>query len=83
MADFVHARNVKRYKIRHEPLNTDFKKLYRFDRDNVHALAVYFLGRDHVETRGGALSAEQKMRIFLRYVADPGFQAGKKKSDLI
>jgi hypothetical protein len=83
MADFVHARNVKRYKIRHEPLNTDLKKLYRFDRDNVHALAVYFFGRDHVETRGGALSAEQKMRILLRYVADPGFQAGKKKSDLI
>jgi AAA+ ATPase superfamily predicted ATPase len=73
---FFRARNVKRYKIRHEPLNTDFKTLYRFDRDNVHALAVYFLGRDHVETRGGALSAEQKMRIFLRYVSDPGFQAG-------
>ncbi|CAH1381640.1 unnamed protein product [Tenebrio molitor] len=76
MADFVRARNVKRYKIRHEPLNTEFKTLYRFDRDNVHALAVYFLGRDHVETRGGALSAEQKMRIFLRNMADPGFQTG-------
>jgi hypothetical protein len=59
MADFVRAKNVKRYKIKHEPLNTDFKTLYRFDRDNVHALVVYFLGSDHVETRGGALSAEQ------------------------
>jgi hypothetical protein len=67
---------VKGHKIRREPLNTDFKTLYRFDRDNVHALAVYFLGRHHVETRGGALSAEQKMRIFLRYMADPGFHAG-------
>ncbi|KAJ4433356.1 hypothetical protein ANN_15615 [Periplaneta americana] len=28
------------------------------------------------ERRGGALSSEMKMKIFLRYMADPGFQSG-------
>lgn len=32
--------------------------------------------RDEFESRGGALRATAKIRIFLRYVGDPGFQSG-------
>jgi hypothetical protein len=32
MADFVRVRNLKRYKIKREPLNTDFKTLGRMNK---------------------------------------------------
>nr|CAH7754861.1 unnamed protein product [Callosobruchus chinensis] len=38
-------------------------------------MSEYFLG-DSGERRGGALTPLQKLKIFLRYVADPGFQTG-------
>ncbi len=52
-----------------------FKALYRFKEDNVERMAEYFLV-DTGEKRGGALSIKQQMQIFLRYLADPGFQIG-------
>lgn len=73
--DVVNLRKVKFYKRRKSPQDVDFKSLFRFEERNVQWLANQFLG-DNRETRGGALSPEMKMKIFLRYVADPGFQNG-------
>ena len=47
----------------------------RFSAENVTWLADYFLN-DCTETRGGALSPKMKMKIFLRCLANPGFQSG-------
>lgn len=69
----VHERKV--YKPRRLHLERDFKQLYRFKNENVEWLSEHFIG-ENGETRGGALSSEDKMKIFLRYVADPGFQVG-------
>ncbi|XP_030767179.1 putative nuclease HARBI1 [Sitophilus oryzae] len=54
---------------------SDFKTLFRFEEENVVWLADHFLGAD-LETRGAALSPVQKMKVFLRYCANPGFQSG-------
>lgn len=35
----------------------------------------YFVGKIN-ETRGGAMTAKDRMRTFLRYVSDPGYQSG-------
>lgn len=76
MAEYVpHVRFEKRYKTRVSPFTDDFKALYRFHEDNLQWIANHFLG-ENSETRGGALSSEHRMKIFLRYVADPGFQSG-------
>lgn len=69
----VRARKV--YKERRTPRKCHFRNLFRFDERNVRWLADYFIGVN-LETRGGALSPVQKMKVFLRYVADPGFQSG-------
>lgn len=69
-------RKTKVYKERREVEDEgDYRKLFRFDQKNVEWLANYFLGDSH-ERRGGALSSYEKMKTFLRYVADPGFQTG-------
>ena len=75
MVDLVNVRDVKHYKPRCSPHNKDFKKLFRFEENAVEWLSNYFL-HDTEETRGGALSALQKMKICLRYLADPGYQSG-------
>lgn len=75
MADFVNLRAQKQYKVRREPNRQDFKSLYRFEEENVNWMATYFLGENH-ERRGGALSSSHKMKVFLRYMANPGFQTG-------
>lgn len=75
MAAFLRIRGRKTYKERREPSESDYKKLYRFRKENVEWLSQYFLGNKD-ERRGAALTSEQQMRIFLRYVADPGFQNG-------
>lgn len=36
-------------------------------------MANYFLGENH-ETRGGSLSSQKRMEIFLRSISDPNFQ---------
>lgn len=69
-------RRRKNYKARRDSSIVDYKCLYRFRKENVRWLAQHFLGEETNETRGGALSNEEKMRIFLRYIGDPGFQAG-------
>lgn len=75
MAEVVDVRGVKQYKPRLPTLPRDFKELYRFNEDNVEWLANTFLGATE-ETRGGALSSVHKMKICLRYLADPGYQKG-------
>ena len=71
----VGLRRKKCYKTRRSSNNADFKSLYRFSEQNVQWISSHFLGESH-ERRGGALSSEQRMKIFLRYMADPGFQSG-------
>ncbi|XP_058833434.1 putative nuclease HARBI1 [Topomyia yanbarensis] len=66
-------RAVKIYTSRRFGDDRNFKDLYRFSRQNVDRLVELFLA-DYDETRGGALSNTHKMKCFLRYVGDPGFQ---------
>lgn len=68
-------RREKCYRPRRCPPGEHYKTLYRFNEENVKWIAKHFL-TETGERRGGALSSEQKMKIFLRYVADPGFQSG-------
>ena len=75
MAQFLNIRKEKFYNVRNKCQNEDFRKLYRFNRENVEWLANYFL-EDTGEKRGGALPPVDKMKIFLRVVSDPGFQHG-------
>jgi len=69
------VRKVKDYKPRIETRDRDFRTLYRFEVENVAWIAQHFLGESN-ETRGGALNPLQKMKTFLRYMSDPGFQTG-------
>lgn len=73
--DETENRAQKIYKRRKIGDDNNFRQLYRFSRENVNYLADYFLPQ-YMETRGGALSNVEKMRTFLRYVGDPGFQVG-------
>ncbi|CAA9998988.1 unnamed protein product [Nesidiocoris tenuis] len=75
MAAFMQVRSAKVYKERRSCRVSEFKKLFRFEEENVKWISDHFLGPE-IETRGGALSPEQKMKTFLRYLADPGFQVG-------
>lgn len=69
---FNNLRARKEYKIRRDnPRRCDFIKLYRFSPENVEWISEHFLGVND-ECRGGALSSFTKMKIFLRYIADPG-----------
>lgn len=78
MAGFLDF-NFERRKIystrRDQEKNKNFKKLFRFSQENVNWLAVHFLP-EYEETRGGALTNVEKMKTFLRYISDPGFQTG-------
>jgi hypothetical protein len=69
---FQVPRNPKFYKERKD--NTisreDDIKLFHFRNESVQWIAD-FLGNDDEETRGGALSSVMKIKILLRYVADP------------
>lgn len=67
------CRRQKLYLPRRDGIDTNFKSLYRFSRENVNFLASTFLDESS-ETRGGALNNVQRMKCFLRYVGDPGFQ---------
>ncbi|KAK9702007.1 hypothetical protein QE152_g30243 [Popillia japonica] len=66
----------KPYKRRRVTDNRDYKVLYRFTKENVEWITHYFYGDDNLDTRGGAVSNEIKIKCFLRYVGDPGFQSG-------
>lgn len=69
----MRARKV--YNVRRDSRDVNYRSLYRFDRENVHWIADHFL-EDEEENRGGALSHINRMKTFLRYVGDPGFQVG-------
>lgn len=69
----MNVRKRKIYSVRKNCRDDNFKKLYRFDRENVQWLADYFLP-DAGETRGGTLSPLTKMKVFLRQLSDPGYQ---------
>lgn len=68
-------RPKKLYRARRNSDDSNFRSLYRFDRENFNFLVRIFFPDDVHDRRGGGLSNAQKMKIFLRYVGDPGFQA--------
>lgn len=70
-ADYLHQ--TKTYLPRRDSNENNFKSLYRFSPEHVSFLANFFLD-EYNETRGGALNNILKMKCFLRYVGDPGFQ---------
>jgi hypothetical protein len=47
--------------------------LFRFRNESVQWIAD-FLGNDDEETRGGTLSSVMKIKILLRYMADPSIK---------
>ncbi|XP_055907138.1 putative nuclease HARBI1 [Eupeodes corollae] len=53
----------------------NYKILYRFTQTQIEALTDYFFQSSDT-FRGGRLSNKTRMRVFLRFVADPGFQSG-------
>ncbi|CAH1981713.1 unnamed protein product [Acanthoscelides obtectus] len=63
------------FKDRRELKEVEYRALYRFSKVNVEWISNHFLGETE-EYRGGALSNIERMRVFLRYVGDPGFQIG-------
>lgn len=70
---FVVQRAAKVYKNRREdPRDQDYVKLFRFNPESVAWLATHFFGIDSGETRGSAIDHITKMKIFLRYIGDPG-----------
>lgn len=77
-------RNRKVYRPRRKSDESDFRRLYRFNRENFNFLVNHFLfngeeGEEmREEMRGGSLTSAQKMKVFLRYIGDPGFQVKKK-----
>ena len=71
MAEFMPIyQPTKVFKVRRESREADYRALYRFSRVNVDWITNHFLGETE-EYRGGALSNEERMRVFLRYVGDP------------
>ncbi|XP_046674568.1 putative nuclease HARBI1 [Homalodisca vitripennis] len=72
MAMFMHVRERKLYR---ERRHVSDKQLLRFEDESINFLTAEFLPESD-ETRGGALTPRGKMEIFLRAVADPGFQIG-------
>lgn len=76
MAAFMDVNQRRKvYKERRDQNDEDYRTLFRFNRENVQWLTNHFLNENN-ETRGGALTNEQRMKIFLRYLSDPGFQSG-------
>jgi hypothetical protein len=71
--EYVRVRKV--YKERRAVRDRDCKVFYQFQPENVLWLSRHFLDHNE-ETRGNALTNEQKMKIFLYYVGDLGFQSG-------
>lgn len=67
-------RPKKIYVARRNTEERNCRSLYRFKSENIIWIAK-FLPENH-ERRGGAISNETKMKTFLRYLADPGFQTG-------
>jgi len=76
MAAFMNIRKPKIYHPRRSGHHVhDYKRLFRFDENNVNWIVRnVLLDNNEVETRGGALSTKQQLEAFLRYAADPGFQ---------
>lgn len=72
---FLIIRNRKKYEQRKFVNKDRCKELLRFEDESIEFITNYFLPEVQ-DRRGGALSARQKMEIFLRYLADPGFQSG-------
>ncbi|CAH2012606.1 unnamed protein product [Acanthoscelides obtectus] len=76
MAEFMPTyQPTKVFKDRRELKEVEYRALYRFSKVNVEWISYHFLGEAE-EYRGGALSNIERMRFFLRYVGDPGFQIG-------
>lgn len=54
-----------------------YMQMYRYSPSEVDWLVEEFLPENH-ETRGGCLSNHMKMLVFLRYMADPGYQVRRR-----
>ena len=50
-----------------------YRKLFRFDKENVEWLAHRFIP-EHDEKRGGCLTTVESMEATLHYLVDPGYQ---------
>ena len=74
MAEFMNIRKSKNYQDRNVTCE-NIKALYRFEQENIVWISDHFLGQS-AETRGGALQNIEKMKVFLRFAGDPGFQVG-------
>lgn len=75
MAEFINLRKRKVYGERAVVHANNYKLLHRFTEENVEKMTEIFLD-PRVESRGGALTPKKKFEIFLRFVADPGYQIG-------
>lgn len=67
----------KVYKTRRTREESDFRTLYRFDRENFDTVVRIFLSDEAFDARGGGLTPAQKMEIFLRYYVTLAIQASK------
>ncbi|XP_064646190.1 putative nuclease HARBI1 [Lineus longissimus] len=73
---FMRIRQQKVYKNRidrDEISPATYRKLFRFEKENVEWLAATFLP-DTVENRGGCMTPLARMETTLHYLADPGYQ---------
>ena len=75
MAAFMNIRREKLYLPRRTCRPGTYRSMYRFDEEHVEWMSQHFL-EESGETRGGRLNAKLQMEVFLRYLADPGFQSG-------
>ncbi|CAH1988821.1 unnamed protein product [Acanthoscelides obtectus] len=76
MAEFMPIyQPTKVFKDRRESREVDYRAVYRFSKVKISKLNAYFLGETE-EYRDGTLSNIERMRVFLRYVSDQGFQIG-------
>ncbi|KAJ9587071.1 hypothetical protein L9F63_028354 [Diploptera punctata] len=73
--EMVPVRRKKCYKPRRCPPEEEYKSLYRFKDENVKWTAAHVLPETE-ERRVGSQSSEDRMKIFQRYMADPGFETG-------
>ena len=73
--DLEVPRGIHLYPERRQPVG-DYRRLHRFTETTVERLSQMFLGENDGESHGGKIPKKKKMEIFLRHLADPGFQLG-------
>ncbi|KAK9879063.1 hypothetical protein WA026_003878 [Henosepilachna vigintioctopunctata] len=74
MAESMPIRQRKFYYVRSGINERNCKEPLRFNSESVDFLAAQFF--EESDIRGGGISRRQQMKIFLRFIGDPGFQSG-------